>query len=120
LLSGAVSKAPLAYAQLMVALDFALGPSYEVVVVGNPLKEDTNRMLGVLRRNYIPNMIVLFRSSETNRSEITEIAKFTQNLNSLKGKATAYVCHEYACDFPTTEIDEMLKSLGLRHDFIND
>ena len=31
-----VRQSPSAYTQLMIAIDFAVGPSYEVVIVGDP------------------------------------------------------------------------------------
>ena len=33
-------------------------------------------------------------------------------MKSIKNKATAYVCKNYACQQPTTEIDTMLRSIG--------
>lgn len=109
--SDIISKAPSAYTQTMIALDFAIGPSYEVVVVGNPQKEDTKTMLNALRKKFIPNKAVLFRPAEVEHPEITRFAEFTRDLTSKEGKATAYVCRNYICNLPTTDIEEMLKLL---------
>jgi uncharacterized protein YyaL (SSP411 family) len=102
---------PSAHTQLMVALGFALGPSHEVVIVGDLEKPDTSEMLRALRRPFIPNKVVLFHPSDEETPEIMRLAPFTQAQTSLDGKATAYVCQNYHCRLPTTEIAEMLKLL---------
>jgi len=109
--SNSVSQAPAAYTFLMIALDFAIGPSYEVVVVGDPTKDDTNNMLNTLKRRFIPNKVVLFRPSHVEHPEIVRFAEFTKELSSKGGKSTVYVCRNYECSLPTTSIDEMLRLL---------
>jgi uncharacterized protein YyaL (SSP411 family) len=106
-----VSRNPMGHTQLMVGLDFALGPSYEVVVVGNAQTEDTKTMLRALREKFIPNKVVLFVPGNVESPEITRIAKFTESQKCVGEKATAYVCQNYACKFPTTDIGKMLEFL---------
>lgn len=109
--SNAVSKSPTAYTQFLIALDFALGPSNEVVIVGNPQAEDTAKMLKSLRKKFIPDVVVLFRPSGVEYPEIARIAEFTKEMSNLNGVATAYVCRNHACNFPTTDVEKMLKLL---------
>jgi uncharacterized protein YyaL (SSP411 family) len=109
-----IQALPSAHAQLMVALDFALGPSQEVVIAGQFGSSDTQAMLRALRRPFIPNKVVLFRPSDEDRPKITRLAPFTQSQMNLDGKATAYVCQNYQCKLPTTMIEEMLKLLGIQ------
>jgi len=104
-----VAQAPSAYTMLMTALDFALGPSSEIVIAGDLQAEDTKNMLIALRKEFIPNKVVIFRPDE--ESEITQISDFTKNLSSREGKATAYVCRNYSCRLPVTEPGEMRKLL---------
>ena len=109
--SESVSQAPAAHTYLMIALDFVIGPSYEVVVVGDPTKNDTNNMLNTLKRTFIPNKVVLFRPSHVEHPEIVRYAEFMRELSIKGGKATVYVCRNYECSLPTTNIEEMLRLL---------
>ena len=111
-LSIEVSRNPSAYTQLMIALDFALGPSSEVVVVGDPQKEDTAKMLQTVRSRFLPGKVVLLRSSVEESPEITDLAKFTKDLHGKGGKATAFVCRNYVCNLPTTDAQAMLELLN--------
>src|SRR5260370_5278620 len=106
-----VKQAPSGHAELMSALDFGIGPSYEVVIAGNSQGDDTKAMLRALRKQYVPNKVVILKPTEQNNPDITRLAEFTKYQNSRDGKATAYVCLNYNCKLPTTEINKMLELL---------
>jgi uncharacterized protein YyaL (SSP411 family) len=108
--SETIERGPMAYTLFMTGLDFGLGPSYEVVIVGDPLSEDTKAMLEAVRKIYSPNKVVLHRGAEKD-SEITEIAEFTKGQSRIDGKATAYVCLNHVCNLPTTDVNKMLELL---------
>jgi uncharacterized protein YyaL (SSP411 family) len=107
-----ISEAPAAYTQFMVALDFALGPTSEVVIVGNPGSGDTMTMIQTLQGSFTPNKVVMFRSTKERDPEITRLAEFIRDFSSIEGKATAYVCKGFRCDLPTTEAQQMLALLN--------
>jgi len=112
--SGSVKQSPSAHTQLMVALDFGIGPCYEVVIAGNAQAEDTKAMVKALRARFLPTKVVLLNPSEQKSPEIAQLAEFTKNQSSIGGKATAYVCLNYNCKLPTTDINKMLESLNVR------
>ncbi len=113
LASTEVSRFPTAYTQLLMALDFGLGPSYEVVISGKTDAKDTKEMLKAIRSRFIPNKVVILRPAEQEPPEIVRIAKFAENQISIDGKSTAYVCLNYNCKLPTTDINEMLGLLKI-------
>jgi uncharacterized protein YyaL (SSP411 family) len=109
--SGSVKESPAAYTQLMVALDFAIGPSYEVVIVGDPHAEDTAAMIKELGRRFLPNEVALLNRSDGKSPEMASLAEFTRDQSSIGGKATAYVCVNHTCKSPTTDVNKMLQLL---------
>jgi uncharacterized protein YyaL (SSP411 family) len=112
--SRSIKKSPSAHTQLMVALDFGIGPCYEVVIAGKAQAEDTKAMVNALRTRFLPNKVVLFNPDGRESPEIAKLAEFTKNQSSIGGKATAYVCLNYNCKLPTTDIDKMLELLNAR------
>jgi uncharacterized protein YyaL (SSP411 family) len=102
-----VRQSPSSHAQLMVSLDFALGPTYEVVLAGDPKAEDMKEMLEAIQAIYIPNKVVILRPVDQESPEISHIAPFVKDFVSIDGKATAYVCLNYYCQLPTTDINTM-------------
>jgi len=111
--SAEVSKTPVAYAQLMCALSFAVGPTYEVVIAGDSRGEDTEAMLRALRVHFIPNKVVLLNPIEAQSPPIHKLAAFTQNQPSIEGRATAYVCMNCNCQLPTTDPAKMIELLDI-------
>jgi len=109
--SESVRMAPSAHTMLMQALEFAIGPSYEIVIVGNPEADDTKKMIQALGQHFVPNKIVLMRPLDSENPEISSIAEFTKYQKAVNNKATAYVCLKYACKNPTTDPARMLELL---------
>ena len=107
-----IKKAPSGYTQFLSALNFRLGPSYEVIISGIRESPDTVNMLEELWSYFIPNKVLVFRSEGEN-PEIADLAEYTKEQRPLEGKATAYVCQNYECQLPTTEKREMLKLLNI-------
>jgi hypothetical protein len=101
-----VAKQPTGFTAMLLALDFAVGPSLEVVIAGDPDADDTQAMLSALRSVYLPNKVVLLRPEDN--SPITRLSPFTEAQEAVEGKATAYVCHHFVCEQPTTDIEQML------------
>ncbi|HLG93988.1 MAG TPA: thioredoxin domain-containing protein, partial [candidate division Zixibacteria bacterium] len=112
--AGDVSRSPINFTMLLTALDFALGPSFEVVIAGRPEAPDTHRMLAALRKPFLPNKIVLFRPEGSKEPPIVKLADFVRSQSALGGKATAYVCQNFVCSRPTAQVAQMLALLKER------
>ncbi len=108
--AGNAQQYPAAFTQLLSAVDFGLGPSYEVIIVGEPEAEDTQAMLRALRGQFIPNKIVLLRPPEED-APIVNLAGYAKFYTALNNRATAYVCQNYVCELPTNDPQKMLEAL---------
>ena len=111
-----VEAFPPAFTQLLVGIDFSVGPLHEVVIVGEPGADDTARLARALRTRFIPNKVVVFRPASEEVCEITNLAPYTKSHTALEKKATAFVCSNYSCQLPTTDVGEMLSMLGVKTD----
>ncbi len=110
--SGSVNRYPPGHAHLMVALEYALHPNYEVVIAGKPRAKDTRAMLMALRKPFLPGKVVVVRPADKKEAaEIIRMAPYTEFMVPKDGKATAYVCTNFVCKLPTTKISQMLANL---------
>ena len=106
-----VARSPSAYAFFLCGLDLATGPSQEIVLVGTNGSHDMQKMVAVLRANYLPAVTVLCLPAGEGGPAGAEIAPFTRDLVMSDGKATAYICSGQQCSLPVTDPDEMLQKL---------
>ncbi len=112
--SSIIEQSLLAYTMFLSGLEFAYGPTYEVVIVGKKNKDDTRVMIKTLREVYVPNKIVLFVPDDEESPEILQITDFVKHKSSKNNLATAHVCINRFCKFPTTEIKKMLELLNVK------
>ena len=101
-----VRNQPVGHAFMLVGLEFALGPTINVVVVGEPADKDTDEMIEALRKIYLPHLTVkMWTPKSTNSTDFGSVYE------KIEGKATAYVCHDQTCLPPTNNVDKMMKLL---------
>ncbi|TFG96836.1 thioredoxin domain-containing protein [Candidatus Thorarchaeota archaeon] len=107
-----IKRTPSAYSMMLLGFDFAIGPSFEIVIAGNPVKEDTRQMIEQIRKKFIPRKVVLLRGTHEQSKAITELAPYTKFHEPLNEKATAHVCIDHNCKLPTTDLNRMMELLG--------
>jgi len=106
-----IKRAPSSYSMMLLGLDFAIGPSFEIVIAGDPQMDDTRKMIEQVRKNFIPRKVVLLRGTPEQSKAITELAPFTKFHEPIQDKATAHVCVDHNCKLPTTELSRMMELL---------
>jgi hypothetical protein len=103
--SSKVKGSPHAYTYFLCGLDFALGPSHEVVLAGER-PDEVKALYESIWERYLPNTVVFMRTEESAR-----LAEYAEEMTAIEGRGTAYVCSSFKCQKPTTDADEMLSSL---------
>ena len=103
---------PVAHSLMMVAVDYAVGPTYSLVIAGDTGNEDTNSMLDEIRKQFLPNKSLIFRPTEKANPEIDKFSNFVQFFDKYEGKATAFVCINKTCKEPTNDINKALEHLS--------
>jgi uncharacterized protein YyaL (SSP411 family) len=60
---------------------------------------------------FAPSMVTVFRPDDA-PEKIAELAPYVRDQRSLGGRATAYLCRNFACERPTTDLDALRRALG--------
>jgi uncharacterized protein YyaL (SSP411 family) len=97
---------------MIMALDFMLGPAREIIIAGNADSPDIKQMLKLIRGEFMPNTVVLLHEPDKANSVLYKTVPFIKNQVAIEGKATAYVCENYACKKPVNNIDEFEKLIA--------
>jgi uncharacterized protein YyaL (SSP411 family) len=99
-----VEQGPFGYPQMLLAMDFALGPTQEVVVAGDPDAPSTQALIRTVRRQWLPRAVVaLHPAAGPQREAIEALAPYTKAQDPVRGAPAAYVCEHYACRLPVTD-----------------
>ncbi|WP_425614736.1 thioredoxin domain-containing protein [Anatilimnocola sp. NA78] len=101
-----MQRTPTAAGQLLIALDLLLGPTAELVIVGDRQREPLQSLLQEFRRQFLPRCVVAgHRPGE-------DVPSILQPL--LEGKTTAtdsqprvFVCQDFACQAPAVGVVEI-------------
>jgi uncharacterized protein YyaL (SSP411 family) len=110
--SGDVLGSPAGFTLMISAVDFAVGPGHEIVIVGDPDAQDTQAMVQAINDQFLPSKVILLIPNDERAKTLTELAPFTKDYKAINTKATSYVCTNYVCQSPTTDVKQMLKLLN--------
>ncbi len=103
-----ISRSPNGFSQFLIALDFAVGPTKEIVIAGDLHQEDTNLMLHTIRRRFLPGKVLILHPEGEEGKAIEKIIPFVKGQNKINEKAAAYICENYTCKLPTTDVQKMI------------
>jgi uncharacterized protein YyaL (SSP411 family) len=100
---GVLHDAPLAAGQLLIALDYALGPIEEVAIVGE--LEAAKPVLRAAREPFRPRRVIAFRET-AGESPLPLLAD-----KPASGPVATYICRNYACQAPILGVDAAAAAL---------
>ncbi|MBI1992220.1 MAG: thioredoxin domain-containing protein [Candidatus Omnitrophica bacterium] len=111
--SGQANQAPSAFPQFLIALDVWLGPSQEIVIAGDPASADTQQMLRAVYGRFLPRAVLAVQPANDASGAVEALIPFIKEQRPLQGKATAYVCKNYVCNLPTTDVAKLTALLDV-------
>ncbi|MGW8286868.1 MAG: thioredoxin domain-containing protein [Desulfobulbales bacterium] len=109
--SSPLREVPSGYAQFLSGLFFALEPTVELVIVGDPNAPDTKKMLAILKENFFPNVVMLLKPLGSDADKLSALAPYIIDYTAHDSKATAYVCQNFSCKSPITDPSQLSKLL---------
>ncbi|MFW6008059.1 MAG: thioredoxin domain-containing protein [archaeon] len=104
-----VRNNPESYLQFLISYDYLNNPFYNIIIVG---KEDdiiTRKMFDILKNNYIPNKVLVFKPVEDKirRDKLLKLLPHINEYERIDNKTTAYICRDFYCNPPVTEPEQL-------------
>ncbi len=103
-----LQQIPSAMPQMLAALDYRLDKPKQIIIAGKPGADDTQKMLAEVYERYIPNKIILLADGGKAQKVLAKHLPFIESVSMIDGKATAYICENYVCHLPTSDVDVMV------------
>ncbi|HXT61320.1 MAG TPA: thioredoxin domain-containing protein [Pirellulales bacterium] len=104
-----MERHPTAAGQMLIALDFQLGPTPELVVMGAEGDPAMSELLTDLHRRYMPNRVLAARPARGHAAALDEL--FAGKTSSASGPAL-YVCENFACQAPVIGKEAVLAAFA--------
>ncbi|RMG85512.1 MAG: thioredoxin domain-containing protein [Chloroflexi bacterium] len=108
-LTEAIRQYPQAFGEALNAIDSLISGITEVALVGNPTEPPMRAFLDILSASYRPNTVIaLARDDTPGEAEIPLLSYRTR----VDGLPTAYVCRQFTCKMPVTEVEALQTQLN--------
>ncbi len=96
-------------ALLCAALQFHNAPQH-IVLVGERDSEDFRELQRTIYQKFLPFASII-KLHEDNRDMLGNLMPFVREMTPRDGRATAYVCQNFACQAPVTSAEELAQLL---------
>jgi uncharacterized protein len=106
---GLMERHPTAAGQLLLALDFHLGPAPELVLLGDRTQPDMAEVLLEVRRRFLPNRVLAGRPTGETPASPHLAGLFAGK--TLASTPTLYVCEHFACRAPAAGRQAVLRAI---------
>jgi len=101
-ISGLMADHPRGAAQGLIALDFAIGPTPELVVIEGDQPAKADQLLATFHRRFVPSYsLVRVPQPEAAGQPLMAVVEGKPDATDL----TLYICHQGACDAPAVGYD---------------
>jgi hypothetical protein len=111
-----VATRPSSATFFLVGVDLAVGPSSELVIVGDGSAPDTRALLEVAREGYHPSRVLLLRPPGDDPGLLGRLAPVVRDFRAIDGRATGYLCRGFVCERPVTDPDALRALVASRPD----
>src|SRR5439155_5811309 len=102
-----LEAAPSSMPQMLVALSWSRSKPKQVVIAGKADDASTQAMLREVHRHFVPHEVLILADGGTGQQFFAERVEFIKNVTQTDGKPTAYVCENFVCQLPTTDVRKL-------------
>jgi hypothetical protein len=104
---------PLEHAQMLCALNFSLSAPYHIVLVSNKV-EAAESFAAELGQHFLPTKVAVFSQPGVTLNELPALAPLLAEKVAIQERPTVYLCEQYTCKAPITDVNELKRVLSSR------
>ncbi|MFT7643557.1 MAG: hypothetical protein ACI9G1_005323, partial [Pirellulaceae bacterium] len=105
-----IQRQPAAAGQMLVAADFLLGPTKEIVVAGDSENTETQNVLRALQQKFIPRTVLAFLDTRK-QPYSRHLDALLKGKEAVDGNVTLFICEDFSCQAPISGEDEILAAI---------
>jgi uncharacterized protein YyaL (SSP411 family) len=93
--------------QILVAVENSLGKPRQIVIAGKKDSPETKALIKEVHRRFLPNTIVILADANEGQKYLGERNEAVRAMSLVEGKPAAYVCENFTCKAPVTDVKRL-------------
>ena len=114
--TGQAEKSPSGFSHMLTAFIFNLKFPKELVIVAEKNNSEIRDFINSVQNVYSPNKVIILKTRSTS-NKLNKLAPWLKNHEMINNKPTFYLCENFSCKQPTTNIDTILNYLNENNSF---
>jgi uncharacterized protein YyaL (SSP411 family) len=106
-----LEAAPSSMPQMLVALSWSRSKPKQVVIAGKADNAATQAMLREVHRHFVPHEVLILADGGSGQQFFADRVEFMKSVDRIDNKPTAYVCENFVCQLPTTDVKKLAELL---------
>ncbi len=106
-----LEQSPLEHTQMLCAVEFYLRSPMQIVIASKNI-EEAQAFAVEISRNFLPNKVVVFSQLGVADDELFNLIPLIKDKVPVKGKPTVYICEDYTCKAPITDLEDLKRVLS--------
>jgi uncharacterized protein len=106
-----LEAAPSSMPQMLVALSWSRSKRKQVVIAGKANDTATQAMLREVHGHFVPHEVLILADGDAGQRFFAEHVEFMKSVGKIDNKPTAYVCENFVCQLPTTDVKKLAQLL---------
>lgn len=108
-----VKAHPLGYTHLLSAVLYDIKPSKEIILVGLKGDSSVKKMWETVKNRYAPFDVSIIKYIDHNAIQLEKVVPYVKGYKMKDNRAAAYVCSNFTCRKPVSEIEELKEILKI-------
>jgi uncharacterized protein YyaL (SSP411 family) len=105
-----INSYSMGHTYMLMSVMFARGKGSEIVIVGNNQDAAAQSFIDIINKSYMPNSVVVVKTANEDWA-LSKLIPYIEGQSMVNNKTTAYVCENFACRVPITDLHEFQQSL---------
>jgi len=101
----------ISYAALAAAYATTLTPQRQIVIAGDPRRDETKKLIAAVHERFLPNAVVMLADGGAGQIKLGAWLPYVKEMVPVDKHAAAYVCEQRVCKLPTTDPEQLAKLL---------
>ncbi len=111
-----LESAPSSMPQMLIALSWSRSKPKQVVIAGKVDDAATQAILREMHRHFVPHRVLILADGGAGQRFFGDRVEFMKSVTKIDNQPTAYVCENFVCQLPTTDVKTFANLLTRRNE----